>query len=469
MNEALLSGDERRSSERSARSSYPRYVFLLLFFISFFNYVDRFVLTGAANGIAHELGFSLDGIGYISSAFLVVYTFACVPLGIWADAGKRKDVIAFSVAFWSLSTALTALANSFATLFLARMLLGMGEAGYFPAGTALLSDYFQREKRSRVMSLWSIAELFGVLIGFAIGGAFTSPGLVMGSWRIAFLLTGIPGLILAFFSWRLREPRRNQADEEATLDVLPAEQARPVHLTRSNVLLQMFSLLRIKTLVTLIFVQIFAFFVIGVTISFLPTYLQQKDTYGFTPGLAGLYSGGLLVIAGGIGALVGGYVSDLLGRRYPGARVLVCGYGFLLAAPSMAVVLLCHNIYVFTTFFLLTSLLLRCYNGPYSAAVQDVVPAVLRASAISLTLLLGHLFGDAFAPAIVGIMATNIDPTHGQHFHANLAGQDLGRALLITCVPALVLAGLSGILGSRWMQSDVLAAERTGLALSQLS
>ncbi len=190
-----------------ARSSYARYVFWVMFSISLLNYLDRYVLTGAANVIARELHFNLDGIGYISSAFLIVYTLGTVPLGIWADRSKRRNVVAFSVAIWSIATAATALATNFTTLFLSRMVLGIGEAGYFPAGTALLSDYFSREKRSRTMSWWGTAQLFGILGGYGIGG--TLAGLYTGSWRLAFIFTGIPGLLLALFAWRLREPRRN--------------------------------------------------------------------------------------------------------------------------------------------------------------------------------------------------------------------------------------------------------------------
>ncbi len=133
---------------KQTTKNYARYVFWVMFLISFLNYMDRYILNGAANVVAHELGFGIDGIGYIASAFLVVYTLATVPLGIWADRAKRKDVVAISVAIWSVATAFTALANSFITLFISRMVLGIGEAGYFPAGTALMSDYFSRVFRA---------------------------------------------------------------------------------------------------------------------------------------------------------------------------------------------------------------------------------------------------------------------------------------------------------------------------------
>src|SRR5207248_9268589 len=97
------------ASRRKTRN-YPMYVFWVMFSINFLNYLDRNVLTGAANVVAHELGFGFDGIGYIASAFLIVYTLGTVPLGIWADRAKRRNVIAISVAVWSVATAFAALA-----------------------------------------------------------------------------------------------------------------------------------------------------------------------------------------------------------------------------------------------------------------------------------------------------------------------------------------------------------------------
>ncbi|HEY6285451.1 MAG TPA: MFS transporter [Ktedonobacteraceae bacterium] len=457
-------------SAKKAPKGYAMYVFWVMFSISFLNYLDRNILSGAANVVAHELGFGFDGIGVIASSFLVVYTVSLIPLGIWADRTKRKNVVAICVAIWSLATAFTALANSFISLFLSRMVLGIGEAGYFPAGTALMSDYFSRSKRSRIMSWWSVGQLIGILVGLAIGGVLAG----IGKWRLAFIFTGIPGLLLAFLAWKLREPRRNEADEEEI--ALPPhtlgnvaeieEPLQTIHIS-SNVFSQFGMLLRIKTLVVLIIMQIFAFFVLGVNLVFLPTYLQQGDIFGLSSGKAAIFSGAVIVLAGLVGTVLGGYMADWLNRRHQGARVLVCGIGFLLGAPAFALAITSHNLQVFGVFFIITTILLTLYTGPSTAATQDVVPAILRASAVAVSLFFAHLLGDAFAPALVGFLANAFDPTHGQHFAHNMGGQDLARALLITCTPALLIAGLVGIFGARWMKADVAIAQeadKLGLA-----
>src|SRR5260370_20191977 len=121
MDELASSASAEVITPRRASTGYARYVSWLMFGISFLNYLDRYVMTGAANTIAKELGFNLDGIGYITSAFLVVYTLATLPLGIWADRAKRKNVVAFCVAIWSVATVGTVLATNFITLFISLM------------------------------------------------------------------------------------------------------------------------------------------------------------------------------------------------------------------------------------------------------------------------------------------------------------------------------------------------------------
>ncbi|GER82441.1 MAG: MFS transporter [Thermogemmatispora sp.] len=565
-------------ASRRRTSGYAAYAFAIMFSINFLNYMDRYVFTGASPIIGQELGLGLDQLGYIASAFLIVYSLGTLPFGIWADRTRRKNVVALCVAIWSLATAFTALASNFIALFLSRMVLGVGEAGYYPAGTALLSDYYSRKKRARIMSRWGAGTLIGLMVGFILGGFIA--GLGKGSWRLAFLISGVPGLVLALLAWRLREPRRNEADEQeemeeeqvgeqqelkegrASSDPVRAHlksvisvlvyllggfivggtvcslvlknwevilvfsaiglvlvgaiallaigglllvrrwQARIIQaqetdaevgepeikplagaaLTTSSSpaddgqrpsfswrrLGQDFSsLLRIRSLVVLTLVQTFAFYAQGASVTFLPVYLHQKDALGLTVGQAATLSGVVVVIAGIAGMIIGGYLADILNTFHPGARILVCGIGFLLCAPSFALAVTVHSTTAFMIFFFITAMLILLYNGPCTAAIQDTVPSALRASAVALALLLAHLLGDAFAPSLIGVLAQHFDPTHGGHFAHDLAGQDLRLALLVTCVPMLVLAGLVGIVGARWMKSDVAAAQRAD-ALAQV-
>jgi MFS family permease len=448
-----------RTATRSA-SRYALYVFLVLFAISTLNSLDRNILPGAMNIMSHELGLTIDQPGILASAFLISFTLVIIPLGIWSDRTKRKNVIAITVAVWSIITAFTALSFNFWSLFAARAGLGIGEAGYAPSSSAMMSDYFRREQRAKVMSWWSISVLVGLLLGSILGGVIAD--LFFGAWRWAFLIAAVPGLLLAFVAWRLREPRRNQADSAADEPALGSEQPLILKTTDTSlskdVVSQFKSLLRIKTIIVLTIMQIFTFFVISGTVTYLSTFLQQKDGIGLSSSVAGIYAGFGLVLAGIAGALLGGYLSDWLNHHYGGARVLICGISYLLSAPSYAASVLIaintHNLLLYTIFFLLTTVLLNINNGPLAAATQDVVPAALRASAISLVLFIGHALGDTFAPAMVGIVAHSFDPT-GELFRQNMAGHALTQALIYLYPTSLAIAGVIGILGARWMAGDV--------------
>jgi MFS family permease len=444
------------------------YVFYVLFAISVLNSMDRYILTGAANVVAKELHLSIDQIGYLSSAFIIFFTLSVLPFGIWSDRTKRKNVIAIAVGVWSVATVFTAFATNFATLFLSRTVLGVGEAGYSPSSPAMMSDFFGRASRARIMGWWASAGLIGLMLGIILGGVVA--GLYTGAWRLAFVFTGIPGLLLAFLAWRLREPRRNQADDEER-GVMVATEGSTAAMPHSTGGLnkawsQLVALLRIKTVLVLIMVQIFTLFVTSGTVTYLSIFLQQKDTLNMTSAQAGLFSGVGIVLAGVVGVVLGGYLSDLLSRWYAGARILICGLSFLLSAPAyIASVLFAvnlHNLGLYTIAFVITTILLNLSAGPSGAATQDVVPSSLRASAVAISLFVGHILGDAFAPALIGNLARSFDPT-GAHFANNLAGHDLTMALIYTYPTSLVIAGIIGIIGARWLKADTEAAHRADM------
>src|SRR5437660_12335811 len=183
---------------------YARYVLAVMVVINLLNYLDSYILPAVATKIQAEFHLTDGQVGLLGSAFLLVYAVATIPLGIWADRGVRKTVIGIGVTIWSLATLFTGLARSYAQLFIARAVLGIGEASYYPAGTSMLGDYFVKEGRSRAMSIWGAGTAVGIAVGFAGGGIVAS----LFGWRAAFYLTAIPGLIFAYLAFRLREPLR---------------------------------------------------------------------------------------------------------------------------------------------------------------------------------------------------------------------------------------------------------------------
>src|SRR5713226_4827440 len=183
-------------SKVSARpsSGQARFAFTILLIINMLNYADRYVLPAILPKIRGEFGLTPIQQGLLGSAFLLVYAFATLPLGIWADRSIRKNIVSLCVGVWSIATVLAGITHNFVQLFIVRSVLGIGEAGYAPASLSLLGDYFSKAKRGRILSYWSAGTLLGAAIGFTLGGLVANAF----GWRYAFFFVGIPGLISAF-------------------------------------------------------------------------------------------------------------------------------------------------------------------------------------------------------------------------------------------------------------------------------
>jgi MFS transporter, Spinster family, sphingosine-1-phosphate transporter len=399
--------------------------------IAFLNYVDRYVLPSVAIPIEREFHLNDAQFGALTTAFLLVYAIAAVPFGIWGDRGVRRTVIGVGVTIWSIATLFTGLARSFAQLFATRAVLGIGEAGYFPAGTSLLADYFPAPTRARAMSIWSAGTYVGIAVGFAGGGLIASRF----GWRLAFYLTAIPGVILALLAFRLREPARGSAEASG-------RRAEPI----SRVTVAHFGALwSVRTLRATIAAETILFFVLAGAAAWLPTYLSRSFNLGV--GASGTLAGGILVLGVWTGCRAGGGIADRgVARRGARGNLEVGIVGFLAGAVFVLIALTVSSLALFCAALLLGVFALSLYNGPYTAIKQGVVIPTLRASAITLALLIEHLMGDSYSPFAVGLLS---DALHS-----------LRLALLILLPPMLVLAALAAGtgLGSASSDAELMAA-----------
>jgi len=409
---------------------YPRYVLGVMVGINFLNYLDRYILPAVATKIQSEFRLTDSQIGLLGSAFLLVYAVSTIPFGIWADRGVRKTVIGIGVTIWSLATLFTGLARSYLQLFAARAVLGIGEASYYPAGTALLGDYYKKEGRARAMSIWAAGTAVGIAVGFAGGGIVASR---LG-WRAAFYMTAVPGLIFGLLAFRLREPLRGAAEAQG-----PKPHAAAVISWRTMV-----RLLKIPTLRATIAAETALFFVLGGAAFWLPTYLSRR--FGLGTGAAGTLAGGVLVLGLLAGSLLGGTIADRLTRQRRSASNLAVGIaGFIAGAVFVALALLMPTLVLFIPMFLLGAASLYLYNGPYTAVKQNVVLPTVRATAVTVALLIEHLLGDSYAPWVIGKVS---DALH-----------DLRLALVILLPPLLIVAALFAATGLRHEEPDGQAME----------
>jgi MFS family permease len=396
--------------------------------INFLNYLDRWVASAAAPLIQKEFHIDDAQVGLLGTAFLLVYAFAALPFGYWGDRGVRRTVIGVGVTIWSLATLFSGLAASYVQLFLSRGAVGIGEASYYPAGTSLVSDYFPKEQRGRVMSIWGAGSAVGIAVGFA-GGGFVADHF---GWRSAFYFAAVPGLLFALLAFSLREPLRG------SMEKLGPTLKRTTDATARTFI----NLMRIPTLRAAILAQTVLYFVLASNAFWLPTLLHRR--FDMSLSAAGLLAGVVLVVGGLIGTLSGGWIADRRAKTRPAAHLEVGIAGFLIGAIFIIIALVAPlnigPVPVFVPAFLITVIAIYLHAGPFTAVSQNVVSPALRASSVTLLLFVSHVFGDSHSTFDVGWIS--------DHIHS------LQLALLITSPTLLVVAAIIAATGLRAVKHD---------------
>lgn len=459
MGQAHVSSSAQRSvASPPLTRRYALYIFWLLWLANFINYADRYAFLAIGDHVQVEFNLSDTQYGLLATSFLFVYTLSILPMGLLADRITRKTVVAGGITFWSIVTAFTALAPNYGAIFATRAALGLGEGTYFPASTSMLASSYPSKDRAKVMSRWNTGLLVGLAVGFV--GAGVLYGVFNDQWRPVFYVFGIPGLLLALLIFLSKEPPR-QADDEASAETVLARGGLP------GIWRNIVELGKIPTLRVIVAMQALSFFLFGATLVFIvPLFDRQFPNLAVSPTtLVGVAT----VIGGIVGLLVGGAVADAIIARYPGARVLVSGWSFIIALPFfvasvLSVVFdfgLSQNVRVFgifTPLFIITVALLQVNSGPLTAASQDVVTPLKRAAAVGLTLLLSHFLGDLFAPTIAGALSDFFSGNAFFHSFGITHSNSPGYAFLVLGVPVLLAAGIVGIWGARFVQGDEAAA-----------
>jgi MFS family permease len=431
-------------------------IFWLMFAINAVNYLDRLVVI--AVGPALKVDFHLEDrqIGILSSAFILVYTLAALPCGLLADRFSRTRVITFGVALWSVMSAATAFVRNFPLLFFTRAMVGVGEASYYPAGSALLGAYYPLKKRARIMSGWQVGQLAGMVLAFAIVAFLDS---IMDPakepWRIAFFVTGVPGIILAFLIWFVRDQPEVSVESSDETSKGKTEKEEAGHVGDAHgaalslsggfeaMVKSVATVLRIRTVWVVVALQALMFIVVTPAITFLPIYVHSPNGPFHLQSNATAIWAGIIIVAGGVsGLLLGGALADRMSARFRGGRVLATSLGFGVAIPFYALALLTSSFPLFVITAIIAVMALNIPVGPLVAALTDATPPLLRATAFAVALSLAHLLGDVWAPSLVGSISTALGE------HANLA-------MLIVGLPCLAVACVAAYFGARLYSRDV--------------
>lgn len=402
-----------------------RYALALLLAVNLLNYVDRQALYAVFPLIKADLNLSDTGLGFLGSAFMLCYMLAAPVFGRLGDRTNRARLAAGGLAVWSLATMLSGMSASYRMLLAARTLVGVGEASFGTVSPGLLADYFPRERRGRMLSLFFLAIPVGSALGYILGGQL---GQAFG-WQRAFLLVGLPGLFLALPLYFLNDP--SQSDRQAA------------SLTHERILPELRRFWLNRTYVHATLSMAAMTFALGGLAQWAPSFLQRS--FGLEVARGNTIFGMITVISGIIGTLAGGWLGDRFQRRSAAGYLYVSAVGFLLGAPLMILALTTSNLTLCLTAIFAAELFLFLNTGPLNTVLVNVVTPGRRAMGFAINIFVIHALGDAMSPAIIGSLSDR---------------WGLPRALLITPL-AVLIAGCFALRGGRLVEEDQLAAEDT--------
>lgn len=397
------------------------YLLALLLTVNLLNYIDRQVLYAVFPLIKADLKLSDTGLGLLGSAFMLSYMVAAPFFGWFGDRMNRARLAAGGLAVWSLATILSGFAGSYRMLLSARTLVGVGEAGFGTVSPGLLSDYFPRERRGRILSFFFLAIPVGSALGYILGGQL---GQAFG-WQKAFLLVGLPGLFLVLPLCLLKDARQKSlptsGQESLTTSLLRFWRNRTyVHATLSMAAMT---------------------FALGGLAQWAPSFLQRS--FALEVARSNTVFGIITVLSGMIGTLAGGWLGDRFQKRASTGYLYVSAFGFMLGAPMMILALLTSDLTICLTAVFCAEMSLFVNTGPLNTVLVNVVSPDRRALAFAVNIFTIHALGDAVSPAIIGFLSDR---------------WGLSSALLITPAAVVVAAGFA-VYAGRFVADDQRAAE----------
>ncbi len=402
----------KRARDAYAKPGYRNFVLGLLTVVYVFNFLDRQIVNILGDAIVRDLGLSDTQFGMLSGiAFAAIYATLGMPIARWADASVRRNIIALAVAVWSSMTALCGAAQNFWQLFLARAGVGVGEAGGSPPAHSIISDIFPADKRATALSIYSLGIYGGVLVGYVAGGYLASEF----SWRVAFVVVGLPGIVLAFMvRFLVHEPPRGLAESRS--DVVPAAFGEVVGVLWIRKTFRHIAL----------GCALHAFVTYGLS-AFLPIFLVRVHAMPIEQ------IGAILGLVAGIGGLIGtwggGFLSDRLANRFGDTRwhLRVPLISTIAAIPFYwySLVLAETGVAAAVTWFV-PSVIAGMYLGPCLSMTHGLVGLRMRAQASAILFFVLNLIGLGIGPMATGALS--------DYLRADFGDESIRYALVIMVV-----------------------------------
>lgn len=381
----------------ASSSSYVWYVVCLLGIVNAVSYMDRMALSVLVPYIKKDLSLSDAQVGLLTGlAFSLFYAVCGIPIARWADRGVRRNIIILCLTTWSVMTALSGSARNFWHLFAARVGVGAGEAGCFPASASIICDYVDVKRRSGAFAVHTFGSYLGMLVGMVFAAAIAD---VVG-WRLAFFYLGLPGLILALVvGLSLREPKRGALEP---MQGIPEKM--PVLQT-----LRLLWRIRTYRLLMMGFV-LFGFVQYGVN-QWWPSYYVRS--FQMKVSSVGILLGVAIAAGSAVGLLSGGFLANWAARRDVRLPLKIGAAAIVIAIPALIGALFVSSAVLSLWLVALTSLCWGVSNGPVAANINSVVPASMRATANSIAIFAMSALGFTLGPLCVGTLSDVLAPALG--------------------------------------------------------
>ena len=401
---------------------YSNYVFMLLFLLYMFDYIDRSIVTSMFTSIEADWGISHTQSGLLMSAVYWAIVILTFPVSLLVDRWSRTKTIGIMAIMWSLATALCAITGNFVQLFMARLLIGVGEAGYAPGGSAMISGLYPIEKRSKMMGLWNASIPLGTAIGVLLGGFIA----IRLGWKHAFGLVALPGFLVAILFLFVKDYKTvDLSFIDKTNHKIKMEKKDMVKefLSKPSIIYTYFGIAAVV-------------FVTTSLITWLSTYFQVMR--GLPQDKAGSMASSVMVLAL-VGAPLGGILTDRWRKTRFNARLLLPAISSLVSAILLFAALFLFKGIIQYILFLAMGIAIMVFISGATAVTQDVIHPGLRATSYAIAVVVQNLLGASMAPIVVGQI----------YDHSNI------KTALSILPFMLVIGAVLFYLGSRYYEKDM--------------
>ncbi|MBM4333198.1 MAG: MFS transporter [Deltaproteobacteria bacterium] len=418
---------------------YTAYVFILLWLLYFFDYVDRMVVISLFPFLRAEWGLTDAQCGALVSAVYWAIVLFSFPVSILIDRWSRKKSIGIMAVLWSLATVACAFTKNFSQLFIARIAIGVGEAGYAPGGTAMISALYPEKKRAMIVGLWNVSIPLGMAAGIVLGGLIAAHW----GWRHAFGIVALPGLIVAIIFFFIKD-YKTVGLEKAVNRTTEIENAPSLKKQMSK--MDIFREFARTPSLLLTYLGFIGMMFLTISIStFLPTYFER--VHGLPLSKATLLTSGVMLMAI-FGSPLGGWIADGWMKKKIQARLLVASISaFMAAVLFFAALNFSSGGAVQYVVFLLGGIAAIAWASSAIAVTQDVVHPGLRAISYALCVITQNLLGSSLGPVVTGALSDRYGIT---------------AALQMACVMPLC-SSVFFYLGSRFYKKDLDKVEKVAL------